>query len=223
MYLYRFEDEVLFCRSNSIPTKLECTGESVYYSTSVFMRTDDYTVCPFRRCAGDNGDLLSSPSWWSLPSPLELEISVLLTQAENQRHTGLSVQIWSGKICGKHQWILGLARPASEKVWNKVLLRREPSPQLAPLWSYRNGDAPCLYSSTPESAERTANHAPSASTWTLSPCVWPLVVRKQCSSFPLLSFTLPLMEQLPGKSPPENGDAKVERRAPCAAKVQIVS
>lgn len=83
-------------------------GVSVLFHVSVFMRTDDFTVCPFRRCAGDKGDQLSSPSWWSLPSPLELEISVLLTQAENQGHVGLSVQLWSGKICRKHQWILDL-------------------------------------------------------------------------------------------------------------------
>lgn len=45
-------------------------------------------------------------------------------------------------------------------------------------------------------------------------CVWLLVVRKPCSSFPLQICALPFIGQLPGKSPPENGHAKIERHAP---------
>ena len=48
----------------------------------------------------------------------------------------------------------------------------------------------------------------------LSPCVWPPVVRKPCSSFPLQTSALPLIGLLPGKSPPDNGDAKTEKLAP---------
>lgn len=53
-------------------------------------------------------------SQWFLSSPSELEISVLLTQTENQGHSGLSTQLWSGKICGD-QWLLELARPDTKK------------------------------------------------------------------------------------------------------------
>lgn len=54
---------------------------------------------------------VSSPSWRSLPSPLELEIPVPLSRTENQGHTVLFAQLWSGMICGK----LGLDRPDGEK------------------------------------------------------------------------------------------------------------
>lgn len=138
-----------------------------------------------------------------------------LTQAENQGHTGLSTQLWSGKLCGK-QWILGLSRPASEKVWDKTLWRREPGPLPAPHFLQGCGCSmdptpPLLHQQKGQLATRPDVPAPSGSTWTLSPCVWPLVVRKQHSSFPLQTSALPLMGPLPRKGPPENGDAKIKR------------
>lgn len=58
---------------------------------SAYVRTDDFTICCFREGAGGMG-ISSSLSWWSLSFPLELEMLMPVTQAENQGHTGLSTQ-----------------------------------------------------------------------------------------------------------------------------------
>lgn len=102
---------------------------------------------------------------------------MLLTQAENQGHTGLSIQLWSGKICGK-QWILGLVSPASEKVWDKTLWRWEPAPPPTNTSLVLQGCG-CSVDPTPallrqqkgQLATRPDVSAASGSTWTL--CVAP--------------------------------------------------
>lgn len=53
-------------------------------------------------------------------------MSELLTQAENQGHSGLSTQLWSGMVCGE-QWLLELASSDTEEVLEKTLWRWFPA------------------------------------------------------------------------------------------------
>lgn len=111
------------------------------------------------------------------------QLSVLLTQAENQGHPGLSTLLWSDKICGDEQ-LFEVARPDSKKVLEKTLWRWLPastalllqgcgcSLDLTPSHLHQQKGQPSQVASVP---------AASGSIWALSPCVWPLATRKLCS------------------------------------------